>query len=49
MQGPADFSRLVAIKSIHTRWLDDPKLVDPFTNEIQLSARVLHPHVVQTG
>jgi eukaryotic-like serine/threonine-protein kinase len=48
MRGPADFSRLVAIKCIHTRWLDDPKLVARFKNEIQLSARVLHPNVVQT-
>ena len=48
MKGSADFSRLVAIKCIHTRWLDDPKLVARFKNEIQLSARVLHPNVVQT-
>jgi serine/threonine-protein kinase len=48
MQGPADFSRLVAIKCVHTRWLDDPRLVARFKNEIQLSARVLHPNVVQT-
>ncbi len=48
MRGPADFSRLVAIKCVHTRWLDDPKLIARFKNEIQLSARVLHPNVVQT-
>jgi serine/threonine-protein kinase len=48
MRGPADFSRLVAIKCVHTRWLDDPRLVTRFKNEIQLSARVLHPNVVQT-
>jgi len=48
MRGPADFSRLVAIKCVHTRWLDDPRLVARFKNEIQLSARVLHPNVVQT-
>jgi serine/threonine-protein kinase len=48
MRGPADFSRLVAIKCVHTRWLDDARLVARFKNEIQLSARVLHPNVVQT-
>src|SRR5262245_21178993 len=48
MRGPADFSRLVAIKCVHTRWLDDPRLLARFKNEIQLSARVLHPNVVQT-
>ncbi|MEY4550913.1 MAG: hypothetical protein RL685_7108, partial [Pseudomonadota bacterium] len=48
MRGPADFSRLVAIKCVHTRWLDDPRLVARFKNEIQLSARVLHPNVVQS-
>jgi eukaryotic-like serine/threonine-protein kinase len=48
MRGPAGFSRLVAIKCLHTRWLDDPKLVERFKSEIRLSAHVLHPNVVQT-
>jgi serine/threonine-protein kinase len=48
MRGPAGFARLVAIKCLHTRWLDDPKWVERFKSEIRLSAHVLHPNVVQT-
>jgi len=48
MRGPAQFSRLVAIKCLRTRWLDDPKYVARFTSEIRLSTRIRHPNVVQT-
>lgn len=48
LEGPAQFSRLVAIKCLHTRWHEDPDYVSRFKNEIALSARVLHPNVVQT-
>ncbi|HTV17744.1 MAG TPA: serine/threonine-protein kinase, partial [Polyangiaceae bacterium] len=48
MSGPAAFSRLVAIKCLHTRWLDDPKYVARFTTEVKLSTLIRHPHVVQT-
>jgi serine/threonine protein kinase len=48
MRGPAQFSRLVAIKCLRTRWLDDPKYVERFTTEVKLSARIRHPNVVQT-
>ena len=48
MSGPAAFSRLVAIKCLHTRWLDDPKYVARFTTEVKLSTLIRHPNVVQT-
>lgn len=48
MRGPAQFSRLVAIKCLHTRWLDDPKYVARFISEVKLSTRIRHPNVVQT-
>jgi tRNA A-37 threonylcarbamoyl transferase component Bud32 len=48
MRGPASFSRLVAIKCLHTRWLDDPKYVARFTTEVKLSTMIRHPNVVQT-
>jgi eukaryotic-like serine/threonine-protein kinase len=48
MQGPAEFSRRVAVKCLRTRWLDDPKYVARFTSEVRLSARIRHPNVVQT-
>jgi tRNA A-37 threonylcarbamoyl transferase component Bud32 len=48
MRGPAAFSRLVAIKCLHTRWLDDPKYVARFTTEVKLSTLIRHPNVVQT-
>jgi tRNA A-37 threonylcarbamoyl transferase component Bud32 len=48
MQGSAGFSRLVAIKCLQTRWLDDRKLVARFKSEIELSAKVRHPNVVPT-
>ena len=48
MRGPAGFSRLVAIKCLHTRWLDDPKYIGRFATEVRLSTRIRHPNVVQT-
>lgn len=47
MRGSAEFSRLVAIKCLHTRWLDDPKYVARFKREVKLAARIQHPNVVQ--
>jgi eukaryotic-like serine/threonine-protein kinase len=48
MRGPASFSRLVAIKCLHTRWLEDEKYVARFATEVRLSTRIRHPNVVQT-
>jgi eukaryotic-like serine/threonine-protein kinase len=48
MRGPAQFSRLVAVKCLLTRWLDDPKYVARFASEVRLSTRIRHPNVVQT-
>jgi tRNA A-37 threonylcarbamoyl transferase component Bud32 len=47
MRGPAGFSRPVAIKCLHTRWLDDPKFVARFTAEVKLCTLIRHPNVVQ--
>jgi tRNA A-37 threonylcarbamoyl transferase component Bud32 len=47
MRGSAGFSRLVAIKCLHTRWLDDPKYIARFTTEVKLTTLIRHPNVVQ--
>ena len=47
MRGPAAFSRLVAIKCLHTRWVDDPKYVARFATEVRLTTRIRHPNVVE--
>lgn len=47
MRGAADFSRWVAIKRLHTCWLDDPLFVSRFKTEIKLTASVVHPNVVR--
>jgi serine/threonine-protein kinase len=47
MRGPAAFSRLVAIKCLHTRWVDDPKYIARFTTEVRLTTRIRHPNVVE--
>ena len=47
MRGPAAFSRLVAIKCLHTRWVEDPKYIARFTTEVRLSTRIRHPNVVE--
>jgi serine/threonine protein kinase len=47
LRGPAGFSRRVAIKCLHTRWLDDPKYVARFANEVRLTTLIRHPNVVQ--
>ena len=47
MRGPVAFSRLVAIKCLHTRWVDDPKYIARFTTEVRLTTRIRHPNVVE--
>ena len=37
--------RVVAIKALHPRHVGEPQLVERFTREARLSARLLHPHI----
>lgn len=46
--GPIGFSRLVAIKRLHSQLSNDPELVAMFVDEARLAARVRHPNVVST-
>lgn len=45
--GAAGFSRLVAIKRLHSEYARDPRMRARFELEIRLSARIVHPNVVQ--
>lgn len=46
--GSAGFARTVAIKRIHQHLLSERSLVDAFTAEAHLAARIRHPNVVPT-
>jgi serine/threonine-protein kinase len=46
LQGPAGFSRTVAIKRLHPQFARDPEFVAMFLDEARLAARVQHPNVV---
>lgn len=46
--GAADFSRVVAIKRMHPQIAENPTLAARFRDEAWLSARLLHPNIVQT-
>jgi serine/threonine-protein kinase len=48
LQGPAGFSRNVAIKCLHPNLARDPEFVAMFLDEARLAARVVHPNVVPT-
>ncbi len=45
-QGAAGFRRLVAVKVVHPRLAEDPRLARMFLDEALLTARVHHPNVV---
>ncbi|MCL4557535.1 MAG: serine/threonine protein kinase [Deltaproteobacteria bacterium] len=47
MTGPHDFEKLVAVKMIHEQLTDDTTFVRMFTDEARLSARLMHPNIVQ--
>jgi eukaryotic-like serine/threonine-protein kinase len=46
LNGPAGFSRVVAIKRMHATFAKDPEFVAMFLEEARLAARVRHPNVV---
>lgn len=47
MTGAAGFARLVAVKRLHAQHLESAGLRARFRDEIRLSAKVVHPNVVQ--
>jgi eukaryotic-like serine/threonine-protein kinase len=47
MTGAAGFSRVVAIKRLHSEYSQDPRMRARFEREVRLSARIVHPNVVQ--
>lgn len=48
LAGAADFLRIVAVKRMHPQFSADPAFVARFRDEAWLSARLLHPNIVQT-
>jgi serine/threonine protein kinase len=48
LNGPAGFSRTVAIKRMHPYFAKDPEFVAMFLDEARLAARIRHPNVVPT-
>src|SRR6201997_4561426 len=48
LNGPAGFSRTVAIKRLHAHFAKDPEFVSMFLDEARLAARIRHPNVVPT-
>jgi len=48
LDGPAQFSKLMAVKVLRSELADDPEGREMFLNEARLAARLAHPNVVQT-
>jgi serine/threonine-protein kinase len=48
-QGPAGFSKLVALKELRPELVDDAELLTMFMEEARLAARLSHPNIVQTN
>lgn len=48
MHGAVGFSRIVAIKRLHSNFASDPHFVQMFMDEARLAARLRHPNVVST-
>jgi serine/threonine protein kinase len=44
--GAAGFSRLVALKMIHSHMLEQPAFVEMFVDEARICSRITHPNVV---
>jgi serine/threonine-protein kinase len=47
LTGVAGFTRMVAIKRLHSQFAQDPEFVSMFLDEARLAARIRHPNVVQ--
>jgi len=48
MEGPAKFSKLIALKMLRSQFAEDPDGREMFLNEARLAARLNHANVVQT-
>lgn len=48
LEGPAGFSRTVAIKRLHPQFARDPDFVSMLLDEARLAGRIVHPNVVST-
>jgi serine/threonine-protein kinase len=48
LEGPAGFSRTVAIKRLHPHLAKDPEFAAMFMDEARVAARIVHPNVVPT-
>src|SRR6185369_343583 len=46
-EGPEGFERSFVVKRIHPRLSDAPEFVRMFTDEAKISARLIHPNIVQ--
>ncbi len=47
MTGPHNFEKTVAFKMIHEQLICDPAFVRMFTDEARISAKLVHPNIVQ--
>jgi serine/threonine-protein kinase len=47
VQGAAGFSKLIALKRIHSELADDHTFVERFLDEARLAARLSHPNIIQ--
>src|ERR1700760_2087584 len=48
-QGPAGFSKLVALKELRPDLVDDAEFLTMFLEEARMAARLSHPNIVQTN
>src|SRR5579863_4432623 len=48
-QGPAGFSKLVALKELRPDLVDDVEFLTMFLEEARMAARLSHPNIVQTN
>ena len=48
MRGAGGFTKLVVLKRLRQNLAEDPELVEMFSHEARLAARLNHPNVVQT-
>ena len=45
--GPVGFSKIVAIKRLHSQFAEDPEFLAMFIEEARLASAISHPNVVQ--